>query len=885
MFLELIVNHWWIAALVAIFAIILLFKSIVNVKAIAIVEHRYIGKEMADGRTVALPGEVGVRAKILGPGLKLIIPFIQKVRKHPFTVIGDNQVGYVIAISGAPIPTGKFMAQAVECNAFQDGVTFLRNGGQKGAQITTLPPGEHRINPHLFSIQIRERTKIEKGKIGLVESIDGVPIPSGRIMAKDVECNFFQDARAFFENGGEKGPQITIIPPGDYRINPYLFKVKIVDETKIEEGQIGLVESIDGKPIPPGRIMAESVICNLFQNAKEFLENDGQKGPQLDVLTPGDYRINTYLFKVKIVKAIRVPDKHIRTVTAIDGGKIPEGKILAKTIDGHSNFEKGSAFLSSGGEKGQQSQYLMPGTYRINTNLFEVSEPIPWIEIEAAQVGIVTTLEGKPLTDKNKIAAEEIPLEAHSNFQNVQAFLDANGQKGLQIPVLRAGSYPINPWFATVEKQEMVNVGIGECAVITSFVGDDYTPEQEEEGAKQVNAKLVPVGKKGIWKVPLGPGLHPLNSKICAWNIIPTIQVVLSWNNNAESQRANVEIGEDTSFEYDKGLKAMVLTSKDGFQVPVTVKVMFHIPMEKAPAVVADLGSMRDMITQVLEPRVSAHFRNEAQQMDALEIYRQRSVLSEKATVEIAKMLAQHHVGTKGVMLLDVFIPEGLMEPVKLAAIAIEDEKKYKNEEKAQNARKNLEFAKKQADMQDKLVESERKIEISKNDAESSIKTAEGDKAARVLKAEGQAQEISLVADAEAGKIKKVGLAEAEVVLEKGKSQATAYDLSQKALGADYARLQIIEAIAQGGLKIIPENILIGGGEGGGIINQFLGISMIEKLTGKPFNTEQQKLPELVVEESEILNDDSKKIEVGGGEDMPPSTGKGSKRNPNNEKK
>lgn len=59
-------------------------------------------------------------------------------------------------------------------------------------------------------------------------------------------------------------------------------------------------------------------------------------------------------------------------------------------------------------------------------------------------------------------------------------------------------------------------------------------------------------------------------------------------------------------------------------------------------------------------------------------------------------------------------------------------------------------------------------------------------------------------------------------------------------MGDDYARLQIIEAIAKGNLKIIPENILIGGGSEGGLINQFLGIEMIEKLTGKPFNKKEE---------------------------------------------
>jgi uncharacterized membrane protein YqiK len=750
--------YWWIIPL-AIFVLWLLLKSFVNVEStqIATVERKYIGKEMGDGRTVAFSGEVGIQAKILGPGLHFLIPFFQKAKKYPYVVIRDNQIGLVEAITGAPIPEGKFMAEAVECNTFQDGEDFLRNGGQKG-------------------------------------------------------------------------PQIVILPPGEHRINPYLFKVNLQDAIKVGDNQVGIVESIAGDPIPPGRIMAKSVECNLFQDGVTFLQNGGQKGPQLDILTPGYYRINTYLFKVRIEDAIEVPGGLVRMITAIDGERIPDGQILAKKVEGHSNFEKGDIFLKNGGQKGRQIQHLMPGIYRINTSLFEVSDPVAWVEIEADEVGIVTTLEGKPITDSGKIAADEVPLDKHSNFQDAATFLENGGQKGLQIPVLRAGAYAINPWFASVEKQQMVKVGIGECAVITSFVGEEWKQNAEDAGNNRVNAKLVPVGYKGIWDAPLGPGKHPLNPKTCRWDIVPTVQVVLSWD-NAKSA------GKTLTYEYDKDLRTIVLRTADAFDVSMTVQVMFHIPMGKAPAVVADLGSMRDMISQVLEPAVSSHFRNAAQKVKALNLYTQRMELAKAAKEKISEVLALYHIESRDVMITDVILPESIVKPVKQAAIAIEEEKQYKSEEQAQNARKNLEFAKKQADMQEALVESERQIEISKNNAEATAKKAEGDKKAQILKAEASATEIELVANANAQKVERVGLAEAKVVLEKGKAQAEAYNLSQKALGADYARLQIIEAIAKNGLQIIPQNVIAGGGDSGAsIINQFLGVRMLEELTGKPFN-------------------------------------------------
>jgi uncharacterized membrane protein YqiK len=756
--------YWWVLV-VAIVLVWIACKSFVNVKStqIAIIERKYFGKEMQDGRTVALKGEVGVQAAILGPGLHILIPFIQTARKAAYI-------------------------------------------------------------------------KIEEYQIGIVEAITGKPIPSGKILADDVDCDLFQDGEAFLRKGGQKGKQIQILPPGEYRINTYLFKVEVKEATVIEPDEVGIVDAIAGEPIPPGKIMAAPVDCNLFQDAKTFLSNGGQKGPQLQILTPGTYRINTYLFNVEKDMVIDVNEGKIRLVTARDGEPLDKGRILAKKVEGHSNFEKAEEFIKSGGQRGQQIECLMPGRYRINTRMFDVSDEIDWVEIGNEQIGVVTTLEGKPLTDNNSIAAEEVPLEIHSNFQNAWAFIEANGQKGLQIPVLRAGKYAINPWFAKVDKEPITTVPIGMCAVVTSYVGDNYDFDTDPQNLKassqgKVNAKLVPNGYKGIWKDPLGPGKHALNPQTCKWDILPTTQVVLSWANVTNK-------GKDDKVKnaIDENLSTITLRTADAFDAKMDVQVMFHIPMEQASAVVADLGSMADLISQVLEPAVSSHFRNAAQTVVALDLYTKRAELAEAAKKEITQVLGRYHIESRDVMITDVVLPEDLTTPVRQASVAAQEKAMYNSQKDAQEARKDFEHAQKEADMQDKLVESARSVEISKNNALAAIEKATGEKQTKILDSEGQSQFIIKIAEANAHKTEVEGQAEATVILRKGQSQAEAYRLSQRALGDDFARLQMIEAIAKNGLPIIPQNILIGGEKGGGIIEQFMGISMIEKLTGKPFN-------------------------------------------------
>ena len=165
--------------------------------------------------------------------------------------------------------------------------------------------------------------------------------------------------------------------------------------------------------------------------------------------------------------------------------------------------------------------------------------------------------------------------------------------------------------------------------------------------------------------------------------------------------------------------------------------------------------------------------------------------------------------------------------------------------------------------MQKEVVSSERGVEISDNLAKSAVKKAEGEASATKVKASADAAntKIRAAADADATKLRagadaeqitKTGNAQAEITLAQGKSQAEAYKLSVEAMGGDnYPRLKMIEEISKGNMKLMPENIIIGGGQNGSSsVENFLAISMVEKLTGKPFN----ELPKTI----QVKEDDKK---------------------------
>ncbi|MFX6036337.1 hypothetical protein ABTE74_23390, partial [Acinetobacter baumannii] len=76
--------------------------------------------------------------------------------------------------------------------------------------------------PLLFKVTLADTITIPPSQIGVVEARDGSPLPAGRVIAKQVVCDSYQDGASFLENGGERGPQSGIIAPGSYRINPVL---------------------------------------------------------------------------------------------------------------------------------------------------------------------------------------------------------------------------------------------------------------------------------------------------------------------------------------------------------------------------------------------------------------------------------------------------------------------------------------------------------------------------------------------------------------------------------------------------------------------------------------------------------------------------------------
>jgi uncharacterized membrane protein YqiK len=341
---------------VLIFAALILLKMFfVSVKAreIAIKERRYLGRKMPPGRVVAVEGEVGIQADVLKPGLHFIMWPIERVEsKVRLIEVGADELGIVEAVDGEPMPPGRVFAPDRAQNAhnnFQDPIAFIKQGGVKGIQLRTLPPGLWPIHPYLFRVSIAKTTVVPQGKVGVVTAADGAPLDPGRLLGKAIQEHLnFQDAERFVYSGGQKGPQVDILTPGTYRIltqslpvdggtqtKPGLFYVRFFDATVINENQVGLVEALDGSPLNPRDYVATPVDGHdNFQDAHEFINHGGQRGPQKDILLPGTYYINPLLFKVILESAKEVKPGEVAVIVS-NTGKDPSDEVrreMAKKV-------------------------------------------------------------------------------------------------------------------------------------------------------------------------------------------------------------------------------------------------------------------------------------------------------------------------------------------------------------------------------------------------------------------------------------------------------------------------------------------------------------------------------------------------------------------------
>jgi uncharacterized membrane protein YqiK len=239
---------------------------------------------------------------------------------------------------------------------------IIATKGEAGYQAQTLTQGVHFWYwPWQYDIEMQKFVVIPEGNIGLINAKDGKIIETGRILARRVECNNYQDAVEFMNNGGQKGRQSAFILNGTYKINTLLFEVSVVPQAQIQDNMVGIVTTLDGDPLPSqdGTIAGKLIDNSLHRNYQDFdafLEAGGNRGLQHQIIQAGSYNLNPWAVQIEEMPMTEVPIGWCGVVMSYYGD---EGVDVTGA-----NFKHGN--LVAKGQKGVWNDPLNPGKYPIN---------------------------------------------------------------------------------------------------------------------------------------------------------------------------------------------------------------------------------------------------------------------------------------------------------------------------------------------------------------------------------------------------------------------------------------------------------------------------------------------------------------------------------------
>jgi uncharacterized membrane protein YqiK len=611
---------------------------------------------------------------------------------------------------------------------------------------------------------------IANNRVGIVEKLWSVrgSVPEGRIIALD----------------GEAGFQAEVLRGGlHFGLWRWQYRIHRVPLVAVPQGKIGYVYARDGEALLPSQTLGQIVPCNNFQDARQFLVGVssspelepllGQRGRQRAIMREGVYALNLALFTVITQES----------VYRLEAGGSKELKAL---VSWQAELNQIDGF----------SPVIIGGPV-------EAPDPLtPDRHIVVDSMGIVTVHDGPSLPPGEIIApavgTERNEKDFHNNFQDPEAFLRAGGRRGLQYVPLTDGTYFINRWFATVESIPKTIVPIGYVGVVVSYYGRSG---RDVSGLEFRHGERVAEGERGVQEKPLGPGKYAFNTYAGNIILVPTTNFVLHW-----------VTGRTEAHRYDESLRSIDLVTKDAYEPTFPLSVVVHIDYQKAPSVIQRFGDVKKLITQTLDPMLSAYFRDVAHKRTMLELLQDRDSIQRESSGELGRKFHNFDIEC-----VDVLIGkpdtqqaggkiETLLEQLRLRQLSLEQVETYSKQVTAAQNLRVLNEAQAQAQMQTQLSNSMVQVKIAENEAEAQLVRARKQAEQVVVTAQAESQQRILAGRGEGARILQEGLSEASVLVRKIES------FSDPRL---YALSIVAQNLARCTQPLVPERVFIAGGAGG----------------------------------------------------------------------
>ena len=523
----------------------------------------------------------------------------------------------------------------------------------------------------------------------------------------------------------------------------------------VPAGEMAIVTAKTGRPLPPGRILAEP----------------GEKGVQRVPLAEGRHFLNPVNNDWRIVPATTIPAGSVGIVTSKTGKELAAGEILAPDED----------------SKGVWKRVLGPGTYRLNPEGYDITV-MSAINIPIGYAGVVTSLTGKP-APKGQFAGP--------------------GEKGVREKILQPGLYYVNPRAYQVD---VVEVGMNQVSIVGKSGTVVLTKAQSTSAnglaELQQNTLSAQSAKRADYmnrNADLGIMAQSDAARLSQSQVASSMkrQSPAAGGKRKERPQAAkappppaavpaVPVSDSVAFGMNQFVQ---FPSSDGFAIMLDMTVEFELMPENISRIYMLYGDLPAVVSKIILPQILSVSRMKGSGYKAREFIdgEGRQKFQKEMMDELVKILGEKSILVRNAIVRHVEVPLDILQPIQETSIAKEQDLTNKTQQ---------ETAKKQAKLNTELAMVEQRTRETEQETE---------KITATIAAEMRKDVAGIAADAQL-RVAEINLdtakLRAEIVRTAGEAEAKAKFLvaNEQALGtkrraevfktpATLADLQFVESL------------------------------------------------------------------------------------------
>jgi hypothetical protein len=398
-------------------------------------------------------------ARVLGA-----IIFLFAIASTSYVRVPDGHLGQLFRVyGGGPLTEGRIVAVH----------------GENGPQAKILTPGFHAwllVNV-LYNVDIANvEVSIPKGRVGLLTAKDGASLRPGQAFADPFPAKFggqMLDAETFLLNGGQRGPQLSVLTPGRYRLNRYLWDIAEVDAKEVKAGFVGVVKSNVHAEVDFGTLKADKPAkCDLISAAGKPDEKGRLDAPIVPVgcigvwdksLQPGQYYFNPEAF------ALTEIDTRAQVWTYSGGYRRAN---ISLTVDAKGDIvqNRTEVDVAFDKENADRAIFVKMEGWDVPLELRVVAQVSPAeASCVVAGVGTLKQVEDRVLTPSIRAITRDV---AGGSYEITEAKVDESGK-----PILDKDGKPI---FVTVNRPTKVLDLINQRPLIEGEIERRIRPEAQK---------------------------------------------------------------------------------------------------------------------------------------------------------------------------------------------------------------------------------------------------------------------------------------------------------------------------------------------------------------------------------------------------------------------